>query len=178
LIAEVWSQIAGPYRAVARELGFTLLEERINDWKTSFTCIDLWYRDGTYMDLVGAVVTEGQPPGVAPGFNFVQMRTFVRARGRVHEVYSVGNPDPAPRAFGANAWVSQNLLGPFFNFVFRMTDRSVKLHVATDLRVLEQAHREQLGARQPIVGENPLELRWALQDEMERQIEIDEDGSC
>jgi hypothetical protein len=178
LIAGIWSRIAEPYRAVARELGFTLLDESLHDWKTSTTCIDLWYRHGTYMDMVGAVVTEGQPAGVAPGFNFVQMRTFVRAGGRVREIYSAGIPDPQPRAFGMNAWVSQNLLGPLFHLVFRSTDRSVKMRVPADLKVLEQKHREQLGAKQPIVGDDPLNLRWALQHEMERQVEKDEDGSC
>lgn len=172
MIREICQRIVEPYRAVAREHGFVLLEERVNDWKTSQSAIDLWFRDGTYMDLVGSIVTEGQPPGIAPGFNFVQVRTFVRERGVVGEVYTAGKPDPEPRAFGANAWFAQNVLRPLFDSVFRIPDRTVRMREPAQLAEVLASHREQLGARTPLVSDgDPLELRWALQDEMEQQSE-------
>ena len=170
--AEIWQSIVNPYRAIARELGYRQLEERFTDWKTSQTAVDLWFRDGTYMDLVGSIVTEGRPPGIAPGFNFVQLRTFVRQGNRGHEVYTAGVPDPEPRAFGYNAWFSQNILGPLFESIFKIAGRSIKLHQPGDLAIADARHREQLGARVPITRDgDPLELRWSIQDQMEQQAE-------
>ena len=165
-LLRTWDRVVAPYRAVARELGYGLLDTMHMDWKTSHSCIDLWHRGGTYLDLAGSIVLEGQPKGIAPGFNFAQFRTFTRDHHALREIYTAAVPDPLPRAFGFNAWITQTIVLPLLRWLPGEAD-GIPMKQPAALAIADQRHRERVGNATPIVGADPLALRWSLQEELE-----------
>ena len=172
-VFEIWSRIAEPYRAVARALGYELLETMPIGWTTSFSCVDVWYRRGTYLDLSASIVLEGRPAGIAPGFHGAQFHTFTRHGGRLRDIWTLALADPEPKAFGFNAWFTQTLIAPLFRWALP-TGAEIKMKTPAALADADRNHSARVGNAGPIVGENPLELRWALQEALERRAE-DED---
>jgi hypothetical protein len=169
-VLEIWSRIVEPYRVVARELGYELLETLRMGWESSYTCIDAFYRDGTYLDLSGSIVLDGHPAGVAPGFGGAQFRTFTRSAGKIREIMTVGIPDPLPRAFGLNAWIAQNVFLPLLKFIAE-ENRGVPMKSPAVLAEVDRRHAGRVGDAMPLVGEDPLELRWSWQQEIEDQVQ-------
>lgn len=160
----VWEGLAAPYRAAAERIAFRFLDRTVSSSEPEiYTCCDvLIHPDATFLDLVGTVV-EGRPkPGIAHGFLFAQLRTWVEDGEHPKELLTVARPHPGPRAYGCVGFLLQSVARPILDLVLPRELRPLPLRAPEDLVIAFMRHQElraHKGGRVLRPGSDPLGSR-------------------
>ena len=158
---EEWATIVSPWTRDVAKHGFSFLDRAEHNYSDSLLGFADYYFDGsgTFLDFNGVIELGPHEGGVLPGFNGVQLYTFVSGRNLVLTNGSPPNAPMPPRIFD---WL-----------LAKVPDRvkGIRMKTPDDLAHVIHEHRQAVAQERGEVLKTdrarPLQWRWDMMKELD-----------